>query len=40
VFASVMGLKVRVSNSNVQQLKAVEESSERRPVGFRASWHP
>ena len=40
VFASVMGLKVRVSKSNVQQLKAVEESSERRPVGFRASWHP
>lgn len=39
VFASIMGLNVRVSQSNVQQLQAVEQSSGRRPVGFRASWH-
>jgi hypothetical protein len=39
VFASIMELDVRVSQSSVQQLNQVENSIPRRPVGFRASWN-
>ena len=39
VFASILELDVRVSQSSVQQLNQVENSIPRRPVGFRASWN-